>query len=272
METIKQLLREAELVLIGGGAGLSAAAGLVYSGRRFAENFAPFIQKYHLSDMYSAGFYPFDTEEEKWAYWAKHILLNRYGAPAPLYRQLYQLVQDKNYFVITTNVDAQFQKSGFSPNRIFAVQGDYGLLQCATGCHDTLYENETLVKQMVAQTDDCAIPTHLVPVCPVCGGRMDVHIRRDAYFVQNRAWYLANDHFARFVAGLEGKKAVLLELGVGFHTPVIIRYPFEQIAEQNQQAVLVRVNKEPAAGSKHTRYVQQDIAEVIQALCAGQRY
>mgnify|MGYP002578934391 CR=1 FL=1 len=137
--------------MIGGGAGLSAAAGLVYSGRRFAENFAPFIQKYHLSDMYSAGFYPFDTEEEKWAYWAKHILLNRYGAPAPLYRQLYQLVQDKNYFVITTNVDAQFQKSGFSPNRIFAVQGDYGLLQCATGCHDTLYENETLVKQMIAQ-------------------------------------------------------------------------------------------------------------------------
>lgn len=187
-----ELLRGAERVVIGGGAGLSSAAGFAYSGGRFAENFADFAVKYGMTDMYSAGFYPFETQEEKWAYWSRHIALNRWEPPAqPLYRKLFALVKDKEYFVLTTNVDGQFEKAGFLPERTFAVQGDYGLIQCAKGCHDKLYDDRALVSRMVAKQRDCRIPSALVPVCPVCGGPMEVHVRKDGYFVQDKAWYEA---------------------------------------------------------------------------------
>lgn len=268
---LRLLLESAECILIGGGSGLSSAAGLTYSGQRFTENFGDFIKKYDLTDMYSAGFYPFRTQEEKWAYWSRHILLNRWLPPAlPLYQRLFELVKDKDYFVITTNVDAQFYKAGFAPERIFAVQGDYGKLQCAKGCHDGLYDNESLVRQMAAEQKDCRIPSSLVPECPVCGGDMEVNIRKDAYFVQDKTWYAAEGRYEDFCGKACGKRTVLLELGVGYNTPTIIRFPFERMVYENKGVFLVRMNTQypdaiPENAAKTLSFAE-DINEAIDAL------
>ena len=172
-----------------------------------------------MKDMYTSSFYPFRTEEERLAYWAKHISVNRYDTPATqLYLDLLQLAKRRKYFVITTNVEHQFFKAGFPAEKFFAVQGDYGFFQCAKGCHNKLYYNESLVKDMIAQTVDCKIPAELVPHCPVCGGPMDVNIRKDNYFVEDEAWYDASNRYTAFVQETIGKRIVYLELGVGFNT------------------------------------------------------
>lgn len=245
IDKARALISNAECVLIGGGSGLSAAAGLTYSGERFTSNFADFINRYGMKDMYTAGFYPFKTQEEKWAYWSRHINFNRYLPPAlPLYKSLYELVKTKDYFVVTTNVDYQFYKAGFAPDRIFAVQGDYGKIQCAKGCHDKLYDNQSLVRQMVAEQKNCRIPSYLVPKCPICGGNMEVNIRKDMYFVQDDGWYKANARYDAFYDKACDKKTVLLELGVGYNTPTIIRFPFERMVYQNKSVYLIRINAE----------------------------
>ena len=245
---VRALLRDADAVLIGAGAGLSTAAGIEYSGARFTENFQDFIERYGMTDMYSSGFYPFETEEEKWAYWSRHIRMNRYDAPVgEPYRQLLELVRDKPYFVITTNVDAQFYKAGFDPRRIWAVQGDYGKLQCSRGCHDTLYDNHDLIMEMCEKQKDCRIPGELVPRCPRCGESMEINIRKDEYFVQDEQWYAERGRYMDFLEENKRKKVVFLELGVGFNTPTIIRFPFEQMAANWPRATLVRIGRSRAA-------------------------
>lgn len=254
IDKAKRAFAEAEFILIGGGAGLSAAAGITYGGKRFRDNFVPFIEKYGLTDMYSAGFYPFPTQEERWAYWAKHIYVNRFEpGPTKLYKDLYELVRDKNYFVITTNVDSQFKKSGFPAEKVFEVQGNYGDLQCAKGCHDKVYYNESQVREMVEKTVDCKIPSELVPKCPDCGGNMNPHLRIDQYFVQDENWYERNKSYNEFLQESKGKKIVYMELGVGFNTPGIIRYPIEQMTYQNNNATLIRFNKEHPEGAKENK-------------------
>ena len=271
IEQAKAALKAADCLLIGGGAGLSAAAGLEYAGERFTGRFADFIERYGFRDMYTAGFYPFGTEEERWAYWARHIAVNRYEPPAlPLYRRLYDLVKDRDYFVITTNVDAQFAKAGFDEERLFAVQGDYGQCQCANGCHDALYENETMVKAMLAHTRDCRIPSGCVPRCPVCGGRMAVHLRCDRYFVEDAGWHTAHARYQAFLRRAESRRTLLLELGVGYNTPGIIRYPFEQMTARNPLAVLIRMNRDDPDGVEENRgktiVFPEDMNEVMAAL------
>lgn len=262
-------LATAERVMIGGGAGLSTAAGIDYSGARFREYFGAWAQRYGLSDMYTAGFYPFRTEEERWAYWARHIMVNRFDEPAtPLYRMLLDLVRDRDFFVITTNVEKQFAKAGFPEDRLFEVQGDYGLLQCERGCHDTLYPNEDLVRRMVAETHELRIPESLMPVCPVCGGSMDVHVRKSSDFVQDASWYAAAERYDRFVASCTGRSTVLLELGVGFNTPTIIRFPFERMAlERPDDVTLVRLNRDEPGGLEENRVrtvpFVEDMARVL---------
>lgn len=271
LQSARGALQEADHVIIGGGAGFSDAAGLKYSGTRFTENFSDFIKKYGLTDMYSSAFYPFKTEEERWAYWARHIRINRYATfVAPLYARLLQLVQCKAHFVITTNADHQFYKAGFSPEKIFRVQGDYAFLQCAKGCHDTLYDNEALIKELLASTHACRVPSALVPKCPVCGGRMDPHLRKDNFFIENEAWREAAQRYASFLKQCEGTRVVLLELGVGFNTPGIIRYPFEQFTYQNHGATLIRINRDQPRGIKEneakTISFDEDMEEVMNAL------
>lgn len=241
-------IREAGTILIGAGAGVSTAAGLTYSGERFTSNFSEFIEKYgsmHMSDMYAAGFYPFPTQETKWGYWSKHSMLNRFLPPAlPLYRQIYELVKEKDYFVLTTNVDHQFQKAGFQAERIFATQGDYGNIQCEKGCHPKIYDAKELFCQMDQARDGCRIPSDMVPKCPECGGNMAMHLRCDQYFVEDESWHGAARRYCDFLNRME--KGVLLELGVGFNTPTIIRFPFEKLARENKNLSLIRLNRDEA--------------------------
>lgn len=246
IERAATLVREADMILIGAGAGASAAAGLTYSGKRFTDHFSEFIEKYgaaSMPDMYSSGFYPFPTQEAKWGYWSKHSLINRFLPPAlPLYLQLYELVKEKDYFVLTTNVDHQFQKASFTEERIFATQGDYGVIQCEKGCHPRIYDAEDLFYRMDRARHDCLIPSHMVPICPVCGGNMTMHLRCDQYFVEDENWHEAAGRCQNFLTRMDGRKCVLLELGVGFNTPTIIRFPFEKMMRANSALSLIRLN------------------------------
>ena len=272
LNDIKELIEQADCILIGAGAGLSTSAGIDYAGDEFKKEFAPFIKKYGFTDLYTASFYEFETEEEKWAYFAKHIKFADTGRKAiPLYKNIYELVKNKSYFVITTNVDDQFEKAGFEKNKIFATQGSYSKLQCSEACHNKLYDDTELVNRMIEKTDcNLKIPTNLVPICPVCKERMEVNLRKDAYFVQDENWYKQSKAYEDFVNNAKDKKVILLELGVGFNTPIIIRFPFEQMTMQNKNWNLVRINKDNVMTWNHIEeksiLIQEDIANIINKL------
>ncbi len=243
IERLKQEIKSADAVAIGAGAGMSTSAGFSYSGERFQRYFSDFEAKYGFHDMYSGGFYPYDTLEEYWAWWSRMILVNRYeaGVGKP-YQDLLELVKDKDYFVITTNVDHQFQLAGFDKKRLFYTQGDYGLWQCSKPCHQKTYDNEEAVRQMVARQKAGKIPSQLIPRCPVCGAPMTMNLRCDMTFVQDDGWYAASGRYEDFLRRHEGMHLLLLELGVGANTPVIIKYPFWQMTAKNPKAVYACVN------------------------------
>ena len=245
IDRLKQVLGTADAVLIGAGAGLSASAGLTYSGERFERYFSDFHQRYGITDMYSGGFYPYDTLEEYWAWWSRHIFYNRYAdAPVPVYQVLLSLVKNKDYFVLTTNVDHQFQKAGFDKQRLFYTQGDYGLWQCSKACHNKTYDNESSVRRMVEQQQDMKIPSELIPHCPVCGAPMIMNLRCDDTFVQDEGWYAAAERYSDFVKQHRSGKVLYLELGVGNNTPAIIKYPFWRMTLQNPNAIYASINLE----------------------------
>lgn len=264
-------IRNADCVIIGAGAGASTAAGIQYGGKRFTDNFAEFIKKYgghYMTDMYAAGFYPYPSEEAKWGYWSKHALMNRFDPPAlPLYTELYDIVKNKEYFVLTTNVDHQFYKAGFDEKRIFATQGDYGKIQCQKACHPKTYDAKDLFRKMDKARRDCLIPSELVPKCPVCGGNMAMNLRCDNYFVEDEAWHEAADRYAGFLEQHKDKKVVLLELGVGFNTPIIIRFPFEKMVRENSSYSLIRMNMDeavvPESFGKRAIGIGGDMAKAI---------
>ena len=240
---VKDLLKSADAVVIGAGAGLSTSAGFDYSGERFEKYFSDFAEKYGITDMYSGGFYPYQTLEEYWAWWSRQIYCNRYiDAPKPLYQKLLSLVKDKDCFVITTNVDHCFQKSGFNKQRLFYMQGDYGLFQCSEPCCQKTYDNEELVLKMVQLQKNMKIPSELVPYCPNCGQPMTTNLRCDDSFVQDEGWYKAKNRYDDFIRRHEGLKTVFLELGVGNNTPIWIKYPFQKMTAQNPNASYVCVN------------------------------
>lgn len=271
VEMIRETLQQAQAIVIGAGAGLSAAAGLTYGGERFRRYFGDFIRKYGMTDMYSAGFYPFETQEEKWAYWSRHIYYNRYDqAAGKTYLDLYRLVRDQPYFVLTTNVDHQFWLAGFDNRRIFATQGDYGLFQCARACHKTLYDNEAQVREMIARQNDCRIPTELVPKCPVCGGEMEVNLRCDGNFVEDGAWERASVRYREFLRENMGRRVVFLELGVGMNTPGIIKFPFWQMAARWPQAFYICVNLDQAWAPEEIRdrslCLNGDLSRILEKL------
>lgn len=243
IERVQTAWNAADAIVIGAGAGLSASAGLTYSGERFERYFSDFYRKYGISDMYSGGFYPYETLEEYWAWWSRHIFYNRYvDAPFPVYQELLALVKDKDYFVLTTNVDHQFQRAGFDKSRLFYTQGDYGLWQCAKACHNRTYDNEAAVRRMLAAQKDMKIPSGLVPRCPVCGAPMTMNLRCDDTFVQDRGWYAAQERYADFLRRHKQGKMLYLELGVGHNTPGIIKYPFWRYTLENPEAVYACVN------------------------------
>ena len=248
IKQLKEALGNADAVVIGAGSGLSSAAGFAYSGERFDRYFSDFAKKYGFQDMYSGGVYPFPTPEEFWAYWSRYIFINRYqNAPKPVYNRLLNLVSDKDYFVITTNVDHCFQKAGFDKKRLFYTQGDYGLFQCSEPCCQETFDNEAVIREMVKRQENMKVSTELLPVCPHCGKPMTMNLRCDDTFVEDEGWHKAAERYENFIRTREGQKILFLELGVGYNTPVIIKYPFWQMTAKNPNAAYIRINRGQAA-------------------------
>ncbi len=285
---LQALLRESDAVILGAGAGLSTSAGFTYTGKRLENYFSDFVQKYGFCDMYSGGFYPFETLNEHWAYWSRYIYINRYmDAPKPVYSDLYTLVKDKDYFVLTTNVDHCFQKAGFDRHRLFYTQGDYGLFQCSVPCHQATYDNEVLIRQMLeaqgfvidaqgaltlpaGTAPRMTVPSELIPLCPHCGKPMSMNLRADQTFVQDEGWHQASQRYTQFLQRHEGLRILFLELGVGMNTPVIIKYPFWQMTYQNPEAVYACINLgaayAPGEIASRSICIAGDIGEILKKL------
>lgn len=287
-EQIKKLQNEiatADAILLGAGAGLSTSAGFTYSGERFQKYFSDFAAKYHFTDMYSGGFYPYQTLEEYWAYWSRYIYINRYmEAPNPIHKKLLDLLKGKDYFVLTTNVDHLFQKAGFDKHRLFYTQGDYGLWQCMDGCEGMTYDNEIQVRKMAESqgfvitpdgelilpegtTAKMTIPTELIPYCPECGKPMTMNLRADDTFVQDSGWNMAAQRYSDFLRRHETGHVLYLELGVGANTPVIIKYPFWRRVKENEDAVYANINYgetyAPNEIAQRSILIDGDIREVL---------
>ena len=285
---LKDALKSADAVVIGAGAGLSTSAGFVYTGERFRKYFSDFEDKYGFHDMYSGAFCQYDTPEQHWAYWSRFITVNRYmDAPKPIYEEILGFVKDKDYFVITTNVDHCFQKAGFDKKRLFYTQGDYGLFQCSEPCRRSTYDNEDTVRKMLeAQgyvmdenseltipdgvTPKMSVPTELIPHCPVCGKPMTMNLRSDNRFVEDEGWHKAAERYENFLRTRKGLRMLFLELGVGYNTPGIIKYPFWQMTAQNPKAVYACVNYGEAVCPDEIKQqsicIDNDIAKVLEDL------
>jgi NAD-dependent SIR2 family protein deacetylase len=268
---IKDKINEADAILIGAGAGLSTSAGVNYGTFHFKETFKELVKEYGFTDMYTSSFYDFKTEEERWSYWAKHInYLCISKETSDTYLKLYNLVKDKNYFVLTTNVDRQFIKAGFDESKVFEIQGTLTKIQCSKACHDKLYDNTNMVKEMLEKNEGVHIPSELVPTCPICHGKMEVNLRKDAFFVEDENWHIHEDAYEKFINDYKDKKIVLIELGAGFNTPGIIRYPFEELTNQLKKAFLIRINDKfanvPNDIQDKAVGVQADIHEVLESL------
>lgn len=271
LKELKMVIRKADAVVIGAGSGLSTSAGYTYSGERFEKLFPDFIDAYQIPDMYTGGFWPYETLEEYWGWWSRQIDCNRYtDIPKSTYSKLLDLVKDKDYFVITTNVDHCFQKAGFDKKRLFYMQGDYGLWQCSMPCHQKTYDNETAVREMVKQQKDRKIPSELIPRCPVCGKPMIMNLRCDNTFVQDEGWYQAKQRYDDFIRRHENLKIVYLELGVGMNTPVWIKYPFWKMTRQNPEATYVCINYDKAVTPEEIRKqsicIEGDIDSVLSSM------
>ena len=270
---LKNELETADAVVIGAGAGLSASAGFDYSGERFENSFSDFRKKYGITDMYSGGFYPYKTLEEYWAWWSRHIHINRYDCPiGKPYTNLLKLIESRDFFVLTTNVDHQFQRAGFDKKRLFYTQGDYGLWQCSKPCHDKTYDNEEAVRAMVERQKDMKIPTELIPKCPICGEPMTMNLRCDDSFVQDDGWYKAARRYEDFIRRHGNSHILFLELGVGMNTPVIIKYPFWRMTAENRNAFYACVNLGdavcPQQIERQSLCLNYDIGDVLKELLA----
>lgn len=271
IERLKTSLSTADAVVIGAGAGLSTAAGFTYSGERFKKYFFDFEEKYGFHDMYSGGFYPFQRQEEFWAYWSRYIMANRYTEPPePVYDKLLSLVKDKDYFVLTTNVDHCFQKAVFNKKRLFYTQGDYGLFQCSEPCCDETFDNEETVRQMFDRQSDMKIPSELLPICPRCGNPLTMNLRSDDKFVEDKGWHEAAERYINFIRTRKNSRILYLELGVGFNTPAIIKYPFWELTAENPKAFYACINLNEAACpqdiSKRSAVINADISEALDDL------
>ena len=271
IKILNEEIQTADAIVIGAGAGLSTSAGFTYSGARFIKYFSDFQKKYGITDMYSGGFYPFETPEEYFAWWSRQIYINRYDVPAGKpYKDLLSVVKDKNYFVLTTNVDHRFQIAGFDKKRLFYTQGDYGLWQCSAACHNKTYDNEKEVREMIYLQKDMKIPKDLVPRCPVCGKLMTMNLRADDRFVQDEGWYLAANRYDSFIRNNKNTHILFLELGVGMNTPGIIKYPFWQMTMNNKNSVYVCINLGEAAApfsiSDRSVCINADIGKILEGL------
>ncbi|MGN0287446.1 MAG: SIR2 family NAD-dependent protein deacylase [Atopobiaceae bacterium] len=271
VDRIADAIKEADAVLVGAGAGLSTAAGFSYAGRRFDDNFADFRDAYGITDMYSGGFYPFPDQETYWAWWSRMIWLNRYDCPVGQpYLDLAHMLEGRDYFVLTTNVDHQFQRAGIDHDRLFYTQGDYGLLQCSKPCHQKTYDNEDLMRRMAQEQRNMRVSSDLLPRCPRCGEPMVPNLRSDDAFVEDEGWHVAARRYDEFLRKHRHDRVVLLEVGVGGNTPVIIKYPFWRLTNQNRHATYVQLNKgevlAPSQLDQRSILLDADAAKALSAV------
>ena len=271
IERLSEALASADAIIVGAGAGLSTAAGYTYSGERFNRLFGDFAARYGFSDMYTGGFWPYDTFEEYWAFWSRYVMCNRYEpAPKPVYEQLLELVRGRDYFVLTTNVDHCFQRAGFDKHRLFYTQGDYGLFQCSRPCCQETWDNEKTIRAMVEQQRDLHVPSELVPHCPHCGAPMSMNLRSDETFVEDEGWHRAAQRYDDFLRRHESMRVLFLELGVGGNTPGIVKYPFWQMAAKNPRATYACVNYGEAVApveiDRQSILIDADAGSAIEAL------
>lgn len=269
---LKSRMEKAKVILLGAGSGLSTAAGYTYAGERFERYFGDFIEKYHFTDMYSGSFYPFSSLEEYWAWWSRQIYYNRYvDPPKDVYGKLLKLLEEKDYFVITTNVDHAFQRAGFDQRRLFYTQGEYGLLQCSQPCHEKTYQNKDLVEKMIQEQKGMKIPSGLIPYCPRCGKPMKMNLRADQSFAQDKGWYRAKKAYDAFLMKHHEEDILLIELGVGSNTPVWIKYPFWNMTEKHSRTFYVSINQEhhdvPPRIKERSLLLEEDIGKVLEDLC-----
>ena len=268
IDRLKKEIDTADAIVIGAGAGLSTAAGFTYSGERFKKYFSDFEEKYGFHDMYTGGFFPFETPGEMWAYWSRFIYCNRYmDIDNGTYKKLFEIMKDKNYFVITTNVDHQFQKAGFDKSRLFYTQGDYGLFQCSEPCCKITYDNEEIIKDMIEFQENMKIPKELVPKCPKCGKPMTMNLRSDDKFVEDKGWHDASRRYGEFLRNATGQHILFLELGVGFNTPAIIKFPFWKMTANDPNAIYACLNYGEAFApdeiSERSICINSDIYDVL---------
>lgn len=268
---LKKEIETTGAVVVGAGAGLSASAGFIYDGERFHRHFADFEAEYGFHDMYTGGFYPYQTQEEYWAYWSRYIHINRYeDAPKSVYKDLFNVLKDKNYFVVTTNVDHCFQKAGFDERRLFCTQGDYGLFQCSVPCHSGTYDNAGVIQEMIRRQNNLRVPTELLPKCPVCGKPMTMNLRSDDQFVEDANWYKAAERYENFLRAGQDGKILFLELGVGYNTPAIIKYSFWRMTAKNPEAVYACINVHEAVSpgeiEERSVCINGDIGDVLKRL------
>lgn len=288
IKKFQDALAGADAVIIGAGAGLSTSAGFTYAGKRFQKYFSDFEEKYGFHDMYTGGFYPYDTWEEHWAYWSRYIYINRYmDAPKNTYENILKMVKDKDYFVLTTNVDHCFQKAGFDRKRLFYTQGDYGLFQCSKPCCKETFDNREIIEKMLLDQGFCiasdgalvlsdqkkrkmTVDSSLRPVCPHCGRLLTMNLRSDDTFVEDAGWHKAAMCYDQFLQRHEGLKTVFLELGVGYNTPIIIKYPFWQMMAKNPEATYVCINEGeafcPGEIQRQAICINEDINVVIEKI------
>lgn len=271
IEKLKQEIKNSDYILIGAGAGLSTSAGFLYDGKRFEDNFKDYIKKYGFTDMYSAGFYNFPTLEEYWAYFSLYVYINRFDIEEnETYLNIYNIVKDKNYFVITTNVDGRFIDSKFEKDKIFAVQGDFALFQCSKPCRQETFYNEKYIREMIKYKKEMKIPTELIPKCPYCGRNMSMNLRADDTFVQDKNWDEQKNRYEEFLKMSDNSKILFLELGVGFNTPSIIKYNFWRMTLNNKKSVYASINLgECYCASdieERSICIDYDIAEVLKKL------
>ena len=271
IQKLKEEIENSEYILIGAGAGLSTSAGFLYDGKRFEENFKDYIKKYGFTDMYSAGFYNFPTLEEYWAYFSLYVYINRFDIEEnETYLNLYNIVKNKNYFVITTNVDGRFADSKFDKDKIFAVQGDFSLFQCSKPCRQETFYNEKYIREMIKYKKEMKIPTELIPKCPYCGRNMSMNLRADSTFVQDKNWDKQKSKYENFLKNSDNSKILFLELGVGFNTPSIIKYNFWRMTLNNKKSVYASINLGECYSAsdieERSICIDADISEVLKKL------
>lgn len=270
-ELLIELVDEAEAIVIGIGAGMSAAAGFTYVGKRFTDAFPDFISKYRFFDMLQASLFEYEDLQEYWAFQSRFSLLNFFDQPVgQAYLNLRKIIKGKNYHIITTNADNAFYAAEYDMDKVFRIQGEYGLWQCVNHCHQQTYQNEALIREMVEKQSHMKVPKELVPYCPKCGAPLEVNKRTiEKGMVEDSHFHEQKHRYEQFINDNNGKKVLYLEIGVGHTTPQLIKQPFQQMTEDNEQALFVTMNQKdyfiPRNIRSRTIRLDKDIAEILHA-------